>query len=64
MWQNINYRNWELAKQADGSVLVRYDDNVISTAVASKEKKDTDFFPLTVNYEENYMQLEKFQEVF
>jgi polyribonucleotide nucleotidyltransferase len=43
----------ELAKQADGAVLVRYDDTVIlSTAVASKEKKDTDFFPLTVTYEE------------
>ena len=43
----------EIAKQADGSVLVRYDDTVIlSTAVASSEKKDTDFFPLTVTFEE------------
>ncbi len=43
----------EMAKQADGSVLVRYDDTVIlSTAVASDEKKDTDFFPLTVTFEE------------
>ena len=43
----------EMAKQADGSVLVRYDDTVIlSTAVASSEKKDTDFFPLTVTFEE------------
>ena len=43
----------EIAKQADGSVLVRYDDTVIlSTAVASDEKKDTDFFPLTVTFEE------------
>ncbi len=38
---------------ANGSVLVRYGDTaVIATAVASKEPKDTDFFPLTVNYEE------------
>lgn len=38
---------------ANGSVLVRYGDTVvITTAVASKEPKDTDFFPLTVNYEE------------
>ena len=30
----------EIAKQADGSVLVRYDDTVIlSTAVASKQRK-------------------------
>ena len=43
----------EMVKQADGSVLVRYDDTVIlSTAVASDEKKDTDFFPLTVTFEE------------
>lgn len=43
----------ELAKQADGSVLVRLDETVIlSTAVASEKAKDTDFFPLTVVYEE------------
>ena len=31
----------------------RYDDTVIlSTAVAGKEPKDVDFFPLTVTYEE------------
>lgn len=43
----------ELAKQANGACLVRYDDTVIlSTAVAGKEPKDVDFFPLTVTYEE------------
>jgi len=43
----------ELAKQADGAVLVRYGDTaVLSTAVASKEPKDSDFFPLTIGYEE------------
>ncbi len=43
----------ELAKQANGAVLVRYGDTVVlSAAVASKEAKDVDFFPLTVNYEE------------
>ena len=43
----------EIAKQADGSVLVRYDDTfILSTAVASDEKKDTDLFPLTVTFEE------------
>ncbi|GAA5346263.1 polyribonucleotide nucleotidyltransferase [Planifilum fimeticola] len=41
------------ANFANGSVFVRYGDTVvIATAVASKETKDTDFFPLTVNYEE------------
>lgn len=43
----------QLAKQANGAVLVRYGDTVVlSAAVASKEAKDVDFFPLTVNYEE------------
>ncbi|MBY6271264.1 MAG: polyribonucleotide nucleotidyltransferase [Caldibacillus debilis] len=43
----------QLAKQANGAVLVRYGDSVVlSTATMSKEAKDVDFFPLTVNYEE------------
>ncbi|MCL7746513.1 polyribonucleotide nucleotidyltransferase [Halalkalibacter alkaliphilus] len=43
----------QLAKQANGAVLVRYGDTaVLSTATASKEPKDLNFFPLTVNYEE------------
>ena len=47
--KTITVETGELAKQANGSVLVRYDDTVIlSTAVAGKEPKDVDFFPLTV----------------
>lgn len=44
----------EIAKQADGAVFVRYNDTVVlSTVCAAKEPKEgTDFFPLTVNYEE------------
>ncbi|MBV7391397.1 polyribonucleotide nucleotidyltransferase [Enterococcus alishanensis] len=43
----------QLAKQANGAVLVRYGDTVVlSAAVASKEAKNFDFFPLTINYEE------------
>lgn len=43
----------QLAKQANGAALVRYGDTaVLSTATASKEPKNVDFFPLTVNYEE------------
>ena len=43
----------ELAKQAGGSVLVRQGDTVVLvTATASKEAKDLDFFPLTVDFEE------------
>ncbi|WKA57349.1 polyribonucleotide nucleotidyltransferase [Planococcus shenhongbingii] len=43
----------QLAKQANGAALIRYGDTaVLSTATASKTPKNTDFFPLTVNYEE------------
>ncbi|MCM3742880.1 polyribonucleotide nucleotidyltransferase [Sporosarcina luteola] len=43
----------QLAKQANGAVLIRYGDTtVLSTATASKKPKALDFFPLTVNYEE------------
>jgi polyribonucleotide nucleotidyltransferase len=43
-----------LAKQADGAALVRYGETVVLvTAVAARELKlDTDFFPLTVDYQE------------
>lgn len=51
--KTLQIETGELAKQANGSVLVRYDDTVIlSTAVTGKEPKDVDFFPLTVTYEE------------
>jgi len=42
-----------LAKQADGSVVIRYGDTVpLVTAVAQKEEASKDFMPLTVNYQE------------
>ena len=51
--KNLTVETGELAKQAGGSVLVRYEDTVIlSTATASKQAKDLDFFPLTVIFEE------------
>ena len=43
----------ELAKQAGGAVLVRYDDTVIlSTCVMSNNVSTADFFPLTILYQE------------
>lgn len=51
--RSLTIETGQLAKQANGAVLVRYGDTVVlSTAVASKEPRDGDFFPLTVNYEE------------
>lgn len=51
--RTITVENGEIAKQAGGSVVVRYNDTVVlSTATASNQAKDTDFFPLTVLYNE------------
>ncbi|NBA00953.1 polyribonucleotide nucleotidyltransferase [Erysipelothrix rhusiopathiae] len=51
--KSLKVETGELAKQAGGSVLVRYEDTaVLSAATASKKAKDIDFFPLTVTYEE------------
>ncbi len=51
--RNLSVEVGELAKQANGAVLVRYGDTVVlSTACMSNVAKDTDFFPLTVSFEE------------
>lgn len=43
----------ELAKQANGSCLVRFNDTaVLSASVLGKNKSTADFFPLTVLYQE------------
>lgn len=52
--KEIIVEHGELAKQATGSVLVRYGDTVILTAVVVNKNVNllSDFFPLTVNYQE------------
>lgn len=51
--RELTIETGQLAKQANGAVLVRYGETtVLSTATASKKPKALDFFPLTVNYEE------------
>lgn len=52
--RGITVETGEIAKQADGAVIVRYGDTVtLSTAVASHTAKEgIDFFPLTVQFEE------------
>ncbi len=51
----------QMAKQANGSVLVRYGDTVVLvTATMSKEARpDIDFFPLLVDYEEKMYSIGK-----
>ena len=51
--RNITVEVGELAKQADGAVLVRYGDTVVLTAAVMSDTVGTgDFFPLTVVYNE------------
>ena len=51
--KTITVETGELAKQANGSVLVRYGDTVILTAAVMGHTPITqDFFPLTVLYQE------------
>jgi len=51
--RTLTVETGQLAKQANGAVLVRYEDTVVLTAaVASKNPSTMPFFPLTVNYEE------------
>ncbi|WP_113929936.1 polyribonucleotide nucleotidyltransferase [Bacillus sp. P14.5] len=51
--RNLTVEYGQLAKQANGAVMIRYGDTaVLSSATASKQPKPLDFFPLTVNYEE------------
>lgn len=51
--RTLTIENGEIAKQAGGSVLIRYNDTVVlSAATASKEPKEGDMFPLTVMYNE------------
>ena len=45
----------DLADQATGSCIVRYGNTtVLATAVMSKQTRDGDWFPLTVDYEERF----------
>lgn len=51
----------QVAKQANGSVIIRYGDStVLTAAVMSKKMTTGDFFPLQVNYEEKMYAAGKF----
>ena len=54
--KEISVETGKLAKQADGSVVVRMGDTMLlATQVAAKDAKDgVDFLPLTVDYKEKY----------
>src|SRR5690606_15993817 len=54
--KEISIETGKLAKQADGSVVLRMGDTMIlATVVAAKEAKEgVDFLPLTVDYKEKF----------
>ncbi len=49
----LSIETGKVAKQASGSVLVKYGDTIVLvTVVSTKEERPTDFLPLTVEYQE------------
>lgn len=54
--KKLSIETGKIARQADGAVILTSGDTVILATVvgAKKAKPDTDFFPLTVNYQEKY----------
>lgn len=54
--KKISIETGKLAKQADGSVVVKMGDTMLlATVVSSKDAKEgTDFLPLSVDYQEKY----------
>ncbi len=54
--RELSIETGKLAKQADGAVVVRYGDTVVLvTACAARQPREgLDFFPLTVDYRENF----------
>jgi polyribonucleotide nucleotidyltransferase len=60
--RSITIETGVLAKQADGSVVVRMGKTMLlATIVSAKEAiEDVDFMPLSVEYKEKYASLGKF----
>lgn len=53
--KEITLETGRMARQAAGSVVIQLaDSQVLCTAAAADESKDASFFPLTVNYQENF----------
>ena len=54
--RTINIETGKLAKQADGSVVVKMGETMLLATVVSRKEanQDVDFMPLTVDYRENY----------
>ena len=60
--RNITIETGKLAKQADGSVVVKMGKTILLAAVVSAKeaKENVDFMPLSVDYKEKYASLGRF----
>ena len=60
--RNIEISTGKLAKQADGSVVVRMGDTMLLATVVAKKTagENVDFMPLTVDYQEKYASVGRF----
>ena len=54
--KEITIETGRIARQADGAVQVSYGDTVVLVSACSRRqpRDNVDFFPLTVDYRENY----------
>jgi polyribonucleotide nucleotidyltransferase len=51
--KDLSIQTGKVAKQASGSVVVQYGETVVLvTVVSANSERDTDFLPLTVEYQE------------
>ena len=56
----LSIETGEVAKQADGAVIVRYGDTVVLVAAVCGESKGFDFLPMTVDYREKTYSVGRF----
>jgi len=59
--QEIIFETGQVARQANGAVLIRSGETVVFTSAcaATEAKEDADFFPLRVDYQENFSAIGK-----
>jgi polyribonucleotide nucleotidyltransferase len=62
--RNITIETGRLAKQADGSVVVRIGNCYLGTVSSRKASPGIDFYHLTVDYREKFVQQDVFLVVF
>ena len=58
--ETLSIESGEVAKQADGAVIVRYGDTVVLVAAVCGESKGFDFLPMTVDYREKTYSVGRF----